>query len=115
MNDPLLSLLGIARRAGKLSCGHDAVIESIVQNKAQLCLCCTDASPRLQKELRHACTYQGKAVDCFVIPYEMNRLSNAIGTKAAVVTVDDAGFAKKLCTLLHERNTTGKDDRNAKR
>ena len=110
MNDPLLSLLGIARRAGKLSCGHDAAIEAIVKNKAQLCLYCTDASPRLQRELRHACTFQGKAVDCFLIPYEMQLLSNAIGTKAAVVTVDEAGFAKKLCALLGVQEKTGKDD-----
>ena len=115
MNDPLLSFLGIARRAGQLSCGHDAAVEAIVKNKAQLCLCCSDASARLQREMNHACTYQGKAVDCFVIPYDMKLLSAAIGTKAAVITVNEAGFAKKLCALLDGCEKTGKEDRNAKR
>jgi ribosomal protein L7Ae-like RNA K-turn-binding protein len=32
----IMGFLGLSRRAGKLSCGHDAVIESIVKDKAEL-------------------------------------------------------------------------------
>ncbi|MGN1444138.1 MAG: ribosomal L7Ae/L30e/S12e/Gadd45 family protein, partial [Acutalibacteraceae bacterium] len=53
MNDRLLSLLGMARRAGRLAVGHDAAIEAIVKNKAKLCVLCRDASERLKKEMQH--------------------------------------------------------------
>ena len=39
----------------------------------------------------------------------MAALSHAIGSKAAVVTVDDAGFAAKLTSLLQQMQNTGKE------
>ena len=60
MNDKFLSLLGMARRCGKISLGHDAVISSVVKNKAKLVILSSEASERLQREIRHACTYDGK-------------------------------------------------------
>lgn len=107
MNDKTLSLLGIARRAGKISCGHDAAVQSIVKNSAKLCLCCENASERLKKEMKHSCEYENKNIPFFEMKYQTETLSKAIGTKAAVITIDDEGFAKRLCSLLTE--TAGKE------
>ena len=105
----ILSLLGMARRAGRLSLGHDAAEEAIVKNKAKLCLCCADASARLQREMRHNCSYAHKSIPYFTATFSMAALSHAIGSKAAVVTVDDAGFAAKLTSLLQQMQNTGKE------
>lgn len=51
MNDKLLSLLGLARRGGKLSSGFDAVSNSIKRRKARLVLIASDISQKTQKEL----------------------------------------------------------------
>ena len=104
-----LSLLGLARRAGRLSVGHDAAVEAIVENKACLCLCCADASARLQREMRHNCSYDRKTIPYFTTTFSLAALSRAIGSKAAVVTVDDPGFAAKLTSLLQEMQNTGKE------
>ena len=104
-----LSLLGMARRAGRLSVGHDAAVEAIVENKACLCLCCADASARLQREMRHNCSYDRKTIPYFTTTFSLAALSHAIGSKAAVVTVDDPGFAAKLTSLLQEMQNTGKE------
>ena len=48
MNEKILSLFGLARRAGRLAPGHDAVVESIVKNRAKLCVLCLEASERLE-------------------------------------------------------------------
>lgn len=109
MNDKILSLLGIARRAGKLSCGHDAAVQSIVQNKAKLCLCCADSSERLKREMSHSCGYQGKNIPFFETKYLIEELSKAIGTKAAVITIDDEGFSKKIGPLLSQVRLLGKE------
>lgn len=108
MNDRLLSLLGIARRAGRLSVGHDASVEAIVKNKAELCVLCADASERLKKEMRHACTYKGKNVACLILDCDILTLSKAIGTKAAVLSVNDKGFAEKIASLHNEQQSAGK-------
>lgn len=105
MNDRLLSMLGLARRAGRLSVGHDASIEAIVRNKAKLCVICSDASERLKKEMRHACSYGGKDIMCLTLNLDILTLSGAIGTKAAVLTVNDEGFAKKIASLHNEQSS----------
>lgn len=104
-----LSLLGMARRAGRLSLGHDASVEAIVKNRAMLCLCCSDASERLQRELQHACSYGSKAIRFLPLPFPMETLSKAIGSKAAVVTVNDPGFAARIEALLQGEPNTGKE------
>ena len=105
MNDKFLSLLGMARRAGKLSLGHDAAISSVVKNKARLCVVSAEGSDRLKREMEHACSYQGKNIPLLITDYTIQELSAAIGSKAAVVTVDDEGFAK----ALNDRYTDGKE------
>ena len=110
MTDKMLSLLGMARRAGRLSCGHDAAVEAIVKNRAALCLCSADAADRLERELRHACNFEHKHIPFARLPVSMAALSKAIGTRAAVVTVNDRGFAARLQTLLAQGSSTGKDE-----
>ncbi len=96
MNDKFLSLLGMARRSGRVSLGHDAVIGSVVRNKAKLCIMSCEASERLKKEIHHACTYENKDIPVIVTDYSLMELSSAVGSKAAVISVDDEGFAKAL-------------------
>lgn len=102
MNDKFLSLLGMARRGGKLSLGHDAVISAIVKSKAKLCIISAEGSDRLKKEMTHACSFQGKNIPVLITKYETAELSQAIGSKAAVMTVDDDGFAKALKSRYNE-------------
>ena len=96
MNDKFLSLLGMARRSGRVSLGHDAVIGSVIRNKAKLCILSKDASDRLKKEISHACTYENKNIPVLITNYDILTLSSAVGSKAAIVSVDDEGFAKAL-------------------
>ena len=46
MNEKLLSLLGIARRAGRLSVGFDAAAESMKKGKSYLLVLAGDISER---------------------------------------------------------------------
>ena len=105
----VLSLLGMARRAGRLSIGHDAAVEAIVKNRARLCLCSADASARLQREMQHNCSYENKSIPYLTLTFPMAELSKAIGSRAAVVTVNDEGFAERLASLLSEMQNTGKE------
>lgn len=46
----LLSMLGLARRAGALSMGHDMAEKAVYASKAKLLLFADDASERVKKE-----------------------------------------------------------------
>ena len=102
MNEKILSLFGLARRAGRLSPGHDAVVESIVKNRAKLCVLCLEASERLEREIRHACLYNNKNIPVIRAGFSTGELSKAIGTKAAVISVNYEGFSKKLLSMLEQ-------------
>lgn len=102
MNDKFLSLLGIARRSGSLCLGHDAAVSSVVKNKAQLCIISDEGSERLKKEMKHACSFEGKNIPVIIVSYKITELSKAIGSKAAVITVTDEGFATALVKRYEE-------------
>lgn len=102
MNDKFLSLLGMARRSGNLCLGHDAAVSSVVKNKAQLCIISEEGSERLKKEMKHACSFEGKNIPVIIVNYEITELSKAIGSKAAVITVTDEGFASALVKRYEE-------------
>lgn len=102
MNDKFLSLLGMARRSGNLCLGHDAAVSSVVKNKAQLCIISDEGSDRLKKEMAHACSFEGKNIPVIIVSYEITELSKAIGSKAAVITVTDEGFAGALIKRYEE-------------
>ena len=103
-NPKFLSLLGMCRRAGKLSCGHDAAIGSLRSKSASLCLLSSDASQRLRKEIEREASFDGREIPVKDLFSDMAEIGRATGLKAAGVTVNDEGFAKSMLSLL---NTTG--------
>lgn len=91
-----MGFLGICRRAGKLSCGHDAVKETIIKSTAQFVFLASDASERLFNEMSHACSYEGKSIPVMRTNYTMADFAAGIGRKSGVYSVTDSGFATKL-------------------
>ena len=73
--DKLLSLLGLARRAGKIEPGFDAAVSAARGHKAALLLAARDISEKTLKNLR----------------YE--------GDRAGVLAITDTGFAKAVKEL----------------
>ena len=102
-NPKLISLLGMCRRAGRLSCGHDAAIGSVRSKSAKLCLLSSDSSQRLRKEIEREASFDGREIPVKDLFSDMAEIGRATGLKSAVVTVNDEGFAKTMLGLL---NTT---------
>ena len=102
MNDKFLNMLGLAKKAGKLSTGHDATFESITKGKACACFLCADASDRLKEEFGRTTKFEGRDIPLLEIGYERDDLYAATGIRAAVFSVDDENFAKKIITLAEE-------------
>ena len=104
-NPKLLSLLGMCRRAGRLSCGHDAAIGSVRSKSAKLCLLSSDSSQRLRKEIEREASFEGRDIPVKLMLSTMEEIGKATGLKSAVVSVNDEGFAKIMLGLLN--NTPG--------
>ena len=98
MQEKLRALLGFARKAGKLAVGTAAAEESIKRKRAKLVLVASDISQKSLKEMR----FLG---DKFNIPVAVTELgidgiTQSIGTKAGILSVEDEGFAKALSENL---------------
>ncbi len=93
MNDAFLSRLGLARKAGKLSPGFAAVKDSVTGGAAKLVIIAADISQKSEKEVRFICKTAVKAERVKFTTFE---ISNAIGTKAGIISINDEGFAKSI-------------------
>ncbi|WP_152656359.1 YlxQ family RNA-binding protein [Oceanobacillus sp. CFH 90083] len=101
MNPNYLNIIGLAVRAGKCSTGEDTIIKDIRKGRAKLVLLAEDIGPQTKKKLSDKCS-------SYNIPYRFvdNRdiISQAIGKEQRVaIAILDAGFAKKLLSLLTKK------------
>lgn len=99
MNDRLLSLLGLCRRAGRLVIGSDPVKEAIDTHKAFLVVCACDISQNTEKKIRAVIETKGNVEYC-IINRTKDELSFSLGKTCATLAVIDKGFADKLSELI---------------
>ncbi len=97
-----MGFLGICRKANKLLCGHDVCKESIIKSTAELIMLSSDASERLEREMRHICACNGKNIPVIRTICTMEDFAVGIGKKSAVFSVTDTGFATKLLQKFGE-------------
>ena len=89
-----LTLLGFAKKAGKLNAGTESCIRAIITGKAKLVIISNDAGDSIKsKVIRLASENDIK----YIIFSESEELSRTIGDKNKVVfTVNDENFAQKI-------------------
>ena len=95
MNSKVLTLLGFAAKAGKLSFGMDATIFSIKSRKAKLIIIAADVSEKRQKEVKF---FAGK-IPVLELECDKETLSHAVGKKCGILSVNDEGFKTSILKL----------------
>lgn len=95
-----LSMLGLARRAGKLSMGHDMALKSLIGKKASLLIFANDSSERLKREFNVTMEKHGIDIAVATPDISIAEIHFSCGYKAGVITVDDENFSKKIISLL---------------
>ena len=103
MNERLTGLVGMARRAGRLTAGFDAVKDLITAKKAQLVLMAADLSPKTEKELRFTA---GDAVPLLTTALTKDEIGHAGGWQkpVGVIATEDKGFAAAMRRAADRRN-----------
>lgn len=99
MTYKILSLLGFASKAGKLSFGTHATEWAISSGKAKLVLAANDISERSVKELKFKAS--DKIPVKVLLEIDIDTLSKKVGKSCGIVAVNDDGFAS---ALLNEMN-----------
>ncbi len=100
-NKKYLSMLGMARRAGKLAMGHDTALASIKARKATLLLLAKDMSPRIEREFQKHIDNYSCNIPVIRLDETINELHMALGYKAGVITVNDNNFSRRITELIN--------------
>ena len=95
MANKILSLLGFAAKAGKLSFGSSAVLWSVKTKKAKLVLISEEISEKSRKETTFYADKQN--IKTLVLKgIDIKTVSDAVGKKCGIVSVNDCGFADAI-------------------
>ncbi|KRL01293.1 L7Ae/L30e/S12e/Gadd45 family ribosomal protein [Liquorilactobacillus capillatus] len=93
----VLQLLGLARRASKLTTGDENVLKNIRNKKTYFVFVASDSSEATLKKYTNKCHSYQIAMDS---SFTQAELSNAIGISRKLIAVDDSGFSRKITILL---------------
>lgn len=93
----LSNLIGLAQRAGKVISGEELVVKAIQSQQVALVFLANDAGPNVTKKVTDKSNYYIVEVSTVFSALE---LSAALGKPRKVVAIADAGFSKKMRTLM---------------
>jgi len=103
MNDPILHLLGLAKKAGRLEAGEEPVGAACRSRQARLVLLASDATPNTRRRAAHF----GQAGDVLWLeaPFSKAELGGILGrASCAMAALTDAGFAASIAEKLAARD-----------
>lgn len=104
MNNKILTLLGFASRAGKLSYGMDSSVEAIKSRKSKIVITAFDVSEKSLKEIN----FHAKKNNVRVITLDdcnIEGLSHAIGKKCGILSVNDELFKDGIIGEINKINS----------
>lgn len=91
--DKILRLIGLARRAGELTYGQTAVLTELKKARSKLVLFASDFNDKTKDSMLIHC----KQIQVLSLPYTMEELGDAIGTKpTGVLSMNHENFIKGI-------------------
>ena len=101
MSSKILTLLGFASKAGKLSYGMSDSLASLKKNISKIVISASDTSEKSKKELTfYAQKYNTESLVLNNCPADT--LSKAVGRRCSVISVNDKGFADAILKICKE-------------
>ena len=102
-NDPILHLLGLAKKAGRLEIGEEPVGAACRARQAKLVLLAQDAAPNTRRRAAHF-SQAGKG-PCLETPFTKGELGLVLGrSSCAMLALTDAGFSAAVVEKLAVRD-----------
>ncbi len=98
------SMIGFARRAGKLVVGYDAVRRGLEDGSLQRAYLASDLSKKTAENIRYFCDMNGlEAVDA---PFTMDEVAWMINKRVGVLGITDRHMDKQLLALSRRLHPT---------
>ena len=98
--EKLLNLIGLCKRAGKITCGEQAVLDSIKRPVYSFIIIANDASEGTLKKITDKCKSYNKDYIIFSDRYTLGKYTKR--EYAVTVSVNDINFAKRIHEIYCE-------------
>lgn len=93
-----MTMLGFAKKAGKISSGEGITLDNIKSNRAKIVILANDASDNTAKRIKDKSKYRNITVIEVLDRYEIGR---AIGQQErVVVSITDKGFSESIQKIV---------------
>lgn len=103
--DKLLSLVGLAQRAGKIASGEFSTEKSVKEGKAYCVIVALDASENTKKNFTNMCNYYHIPIYFYG---DKETIGKAIGKEfRASIAINDEGFAKSVVRQITVLSSKG--------
>lgn len=99
-NDAVLSALSLARRAGKLTMGFDAVMKSAAMGEAFAVVVSSSASEKTRKEAAFRCEMYD--VPLYEAGFTMDEAERMLGKHAGIFSLSDENFLRLVMKKLEQ-------------
>ena len=107
LNDKVLSLIGLSRKAGKLVLGTDAVTEKISNGLVEVVLVSSDLSERSFGNIEKISHEKG--IEVLKSNCSMDDISNILKKRVGIIGIADKGFARVFKNVLKPENREKSD------
>lgn len=103
MTEKFYNAMGLCRRARRLCIGHDEVKASVKSGKASLILLTSDASERLENEMRRL----ADGIEIIRTDASMKDMDTYIGKHSGIFSVTDDGLKNLVLSTIKEDSIHG--------
>lgn len=101
MDNKIFSMIGLAKRAGKISTGEFICKTQIKKGVAKLIILAENASDNTKKSIINSCNYYKTEYYVFADMADLGKYTG--GGQRAVISVNDVNLANGIKKLLNER------------
>ena len=111
MNSPLLSLLSLAQRAGKLVVGYDEAVKALQTRNIGTLFLAKDLSARTRRNIQEIC--KNNHAESIGFSYSMDEIDFVLGKRTGIIGITENALeqkAKAAARLLAENNREDKEE-----
>ena len=100
MTEKFFAMIGLAKRANKITIGEERIKTDIKFKRAKLVVIANDASDNTKKSLKNSCNYYKTG---YIEAGDKETLGKCIGKDfCAAVSVNDENFAKAISEKINQ-------------
>ncbi len=105
IKNKVTGMLGLAKKAGKLTFGTESVRSAIIKKQAKLVIIAEDAADRTKRNFTMLCEKENIPIR---ITKKVEEMSQAIGqVNKAVISINDKNFSEGLIKIIDGGDTIG--------